>query len=53
MNIRRFQIEDANDIADVIAKTLRTTNIKDYSLEYIENDINNYLTAEKQSERSN
>lgn len=53
MNIRRFQIEDANELADVIAKTLRTTNIKDYSLEYIENDINNYLTAEKLIERSN
>ncbi len=51
MNIRRFQNEDANELADVIAKTLRTTNIKDYSLEYIENDIS-FLTAEKLIERS-
>ena len=52
MNIRRFQNEDANELADVIAKTLRTTNIKDYSLEYIENDISSFLTAEKLIERS-
>lgn len=51
MNIRRFQNEDANELADLIAKTLRTTNIKDYSLEYIENDIS-FLTAEKLIERS-
>ena len=51
MNIRRFQNEDANELADVIAKTLRTTNIQDYSLEYIENDIS-FLTAEKLIERS-
>ena len=51
MIIRRFQNEDANELADVIAKTLRTSNIKDYSLEYIENDIS-LLTAEKLIERS-
>jgi ribosomal protein S18 acetylase RimI-like enzyme len=51
MIIRRFQNEDANELADLIAKTLRTTNIKDYSLEYIENDIS-ILTAEKLIERS-
>ena len=51
MNIRRFQNEDANELADVIAYTLRTTNIKDYSPEYIENDIS-FLRAENLIERS-
>lgn len=51
MNIRRFQNEDALELAEVIATTLRTTNIKDYSPEYIENDIS-FLTAEKLIERS-
>ena len=51
MNVRRFRNEDANELADVIAKTLRTTNSKDYSPEYIENDIS-FLTAEKLIERS-
>ena len=51
MNIRRFQNEDANGLADVIAYTLRTTNIKDYSPEYIENDIS-FLRAENLIERS-
>ena len=51
MNIRRFQNEDANGLADVIASTLRTTNIKDYSPEYIENDIS-FLRAENLIERS-
>ena len=51
MNIRRFQNEDANELADVIAYTLRTTNIKDYSTEYIENDIS-FLRAENLIERS-
>lgn len=51
MIIRRFKNEDSVELADVIAKTLRTTNIKDYSPEYIENDIS-FLTAEKLIERS-
>ena len=51
MIIRRFRNEDSIELADVIAKTLRTTNIKDYSPEYIENDIS-FLTAEKLIERS-
>jgi len=51
MNVRRFRNEDANELADVIAKTLRTTNSNDYSPEYIENDIS-FLTAEKLIERS-
>lgn len=51
MEIRRFRNEDAPAVADVIAYTLRTTNIKDYSEEYIENDIS-FLTAEKLVERA-
>ena len=36
---RRFEEKDADVIALMIARTLRTTNIKDYSGEYIENLI--------------
>lgn len=39
MNIRRFQTRDAEEVSALIATTLRITNIKDYSLEYIENNI--------------
>lgn len=52
MNIRKFQPEDAQELADVIAETLRTTNIKDYSPEKIEDDIKNNLNAKKLIERS-
>ena len=38
-NIRRFQHGDANEVSALIIKTLRTTNSKDYSAEYIENDV--------------
>ena len=51
MIIRRFRVEDSIELANVIAKTLRITNIKDYSKEKIENDIS-FLTAEKLIERS-
>lgn len=37
--IRNFTKEDANEVAELIAYTMRTTNSKDYSTEYIENDI--------------
>lgn len=37
--VRKFQLEDAEEVSALIAKTLRTTNIKDYSSEYIENDV--------------
>lgn len=37
--VRRFQVCDAEEVSCLIAKTLRTTNIKDYSSEYIENDV--------------
>lgn len=39
MQIRRFKETDANDVSDLIAKVLRTVNIKDYSNEYIENQV--------------
>ena len=37
--IRRFQDEDAEAVSALIIKTLRTTNRKDYSSEYIEKDV--------------
>ncbi len=51
MNIRRFENNDAKELAEVIAYTFRTTNIKDYSSEFIENSIKNDLYAEKLIER--
>lgn len=40
IQIRKFEPKDAQEVSDLIAVTLRTTNIKDYSSEYIENDVN-------------
>ena len=37
--VRRFKNSDADEVSKLIIKTLRTTNIKDYSAEYIENDV--------------
>ena len=37
--IRRFLHADAEVVAQLIAKTMRTTNIKDYSMEFIEKDL--------------
>lgn len=39
MNIRKFQEADADEVSALIVTTFRTTNIKDYSFEYIENDV--------------
>lgn len=39
MQIRRFRNEDGVELAKVIEKTLRTTNARDYSPEYIEDTI--------------
>lgn len=39
MNIRKFLDKDAKEVSALIVTTLRTTNIKDYSSEYIENDV--------------
>lgn len=41
MNIRKFQETDAEEVSALIAETLRTTNIKDYSPEYIEKEVKN------------
>lgn len=49
--IRRFEESDAKEVSDLIAKTLRETNIKDYSVEYIKNDIK-ILTSEYLIEKS-
>ena len=38
-SVRRFRNSDANEVSALIIKTLRTTNMKDYSEEYIENDV--------------
>lgn len=40
--IREFQTEDAEEVSALIAKTLRTVNIKDYSAEYIEETISSH-----------
>lgn len=45
MEIRRFKDQDAQEVSSLIAQTLRTTNIKDYSPEFIENEVN-VLTPE-------
>lgn len=39
MQIRRFKDEDGVELAKVIEKTLRTTNARDYSPEYIEDTV--------------
>ena len=41
MFVRRFEPKDAEKVSELVVTTLRTTNIKDYSLEYIENDVKN------------
>ena len=38
-SVRRFENSDANEVSELIIRTLRTTNIKNYSTEYIENDV--------------
>lgn len=38
-NVRRFKETDAEEVSALIIKTLRETNSKDYSEEYIENDV--------------
>lgn len=38
-NIRRFEHRDAGEVSALIIKTLRTSNSRDYSTEYIENDV--------------
>ena len=45
MEIRRFKDQDAQEVSSLIAKTLRMTNIRDYSPEFIEQEVN-VLTPE-------
>lgn len=40
--VRRFREEDAQEVSALIIKTLRTTNIADYSSEYIEKDVRQF-----------
>lgn len=39
MEIRRFKEKDAQEVSALIARTLRTTNIRDYSPEFIEQEV--------------
>lgn len=39
MLVRRFEKKDAKEVSNLIIKTLRTTNIKDYSKAYIEKGV--------------
>lgn len=48
---KRFETADAQEVSALITKTLRTTNIKDYSPEYIEKDVAQF-TPEKVVERA-
>ena len=56
MEIRRFEERDAVEVSALIAKTLRTSNIKDYSHEHIENDVKaltpEYLINQAQNRHS-
>jgi len=51
MQIRRFQNEDAEAVSALIALTMRTTNVKDYPLEMLEQAIA-FLSPERLIERS-
>jgi len=51
MTIRRFEKEDAEAVSALIARTLRETNSRDYTAEYIENDVR-ALSPEKLIERA-
>lgn len=51
IKVRKFAESDAYAVSQLVARTLREINIKDYSEEYIENDIK-ILTAECFVERS-
>ena len=49
--VRRFQNSDANEVSALIIKTLRITNSKDYSPEFIENGVKRF-TPESVIERA-
>lgn len=46
MNIRRFRQEDASETANVIAETLRVSNSKDYTEQFIEANIASHSSVE-------
>ncbi|MFT8703012.1 MAG: GNAT family N-acetyltransferase [Oenococcus oeni] len=48
---RQFKNSDAEEVASLIATTMLTTNIKDYSKAYIEDDLK-HLTAKDLLERA-
>lgn len=52
ITVRRFAEADAAEVSALITKTLRITNIKDYSHEHIENHCT-LFTPEKVIERAN
>lgn len=39
LTVRLFQDSDTKEVAALVAKILRTTNIKDYTNDYIEKEI--------------
>jgi len=51
ITIRKFEIEDAEAVSALIANTMRTTNVKDYTAEVIENTIGR-LTPENIIQRA-
>ena len=51
MTVRRFVELDAAEVSALIIKTLRVTNSKDYTPEYIEKDVTQF-TPEKVIERA-
>lgn len=51
ITIREFEIKDAEAVSALIAKTMRTTNVKDYTAEVIENTISR-LTPENIIQRA-
>ena len=51
ITVRRFVEADAAEVSSLITKTLRITNSKDYSSEYLENDVAQF-TPEKVVERA-
>lgn len=40
---RVFKNSDAEEVASLVKTTMLTTNIKDYSKKYLENDLKNSL----------
>ncbi|MBO2714596.1 GNAT family N-acetyltransferase [Lactiplantibacillus plantarum] len=48
---RNFKNSDAKEVANLVEETMLTTNIKDYSKEYVENDLK-HLTAQDFKDRA-